>query len=363
MAGITVAEAIDLGNLTLNNFKRDEFEYVLTHHDYPVLNRLYSGRDTDIQTGKLITRSIVLGSTGNADHVKLFEADEQNITNITKEIQVPWRHAKTSFSYEVREIMVQNGPEGFINLLKVRNTNMFAELADEIELRAWLSPKSSTDDTNPFGIPYWLPTGAADAEGWYGLNPYYSDSRTEISAGAGGIDTDDFDGWKSYYADYDEVNDAFLKMLSRAFRKLHFKSPVMVDSKTGTKDSPFTLHSNDSVIADLEDLALKSDDRVGADLGKYAGAVVFKRIPIEYVDNLDSTGTGYSEYCHGTDPIYGINWNYFEPVILKGDKFRKSKPINDRKQHNVMTVFVDLTWNIICTNRHKAGFVISKESD
>ena len=361
MPGITVAEAIDLGHLTLNSFKRDEFEYVLTHHGYPICNRLFSGRDVDIQTGKLITRSIVLGSTGNADHVKLFESDEQNITNITEEIQVPWKHAKSSFSWELREIMVQNGPEGYISLMKVRNTNMYAELADEIELRGWLSPDSSTDKDNPFGIPYWLVTGAAAEEGFHGDNPRYADGN-EITAGAGNIDTDDFSGWKNYYSDYDEVNDDFLKRLSRAFRKTKFKSPTMVDSKTGTINSPFTLHSNDSVIGDLEDLALKSDDRVGADLGKYAGAVVFKRIPIEYVDNLDTDATGYDENCHGINPIYGVNWNYFEPVILKGDNFRRNKPINDREQHNVMTVFVDLTWNIVCTNRRKAGFVISIET-
>ncbi len=361
--GITVEQAIDLGVLTLKNFKRNEFEYVLNHNDYPMCNRLFTGRDVETQTGKLITRDIVLGKTGNAAHVKLFAKDEQNITNIVREIQAPWRHAKSSFSYEVREIMVQNGPEGFNSLMKVRNTNMYAEFADEIEERGWLSPDSSTDEINPFGIPYWLPTGDSGDEGFTGENPYYNAaSRTEITAGAGNIDTDDYDKWTSYYSDYDEVNNDLMKRLSRAFRKTKFKAPTMVDKKTGTIQSPFTLQTNDAVLSALEDHALNSDDRVGNDLGKYAGSVIYKRIPFEYVDILDSTSSTYNEIIHGTNPIYGCNWNYFEPVLLKGDNFRKGRPINDREQHNVMTVFLDTSWNIICTNRRKAGFVISTES-
>jgi len=107
-----------------------------------------------------------------------------------------------------------------------------------------------------------------------------------------------------------------------------------------------------------------SDDQVGADLGKYQGATVYKRLPLEYTDLLDcGNGDGTTDNCtdaiHGVDPLYGINWNMFELSMLKGDKFVLSPPMNSREQNNVFTVFCDLSYNILCKNRQKAGFVVS----
>ncbi len=356
--GITVQDAIDLGVSTLAQFPKGEFEYVLEHNDYPFINRLYTGRDVDIQTGQRIERDIVLGKTGNAGHVKLFQKDRQKITNLIKKLGIDWRHAKSSLSYEIREILVQNGPEALVDLLKIRRTNMYTELADEIEPRLWLSSDDPTDEVNPFGIPYWLPVGADSQEGFIAGNPKYSDVDSEIAGGAGGISSDVYEKWKSYFFDYENLSaDDFLKKLSRAMRRTHFKSPVMVDSKTGNEHgNNFTLFTDDYVISELEEYAFDNDDNIGADLGKYAGAVTFKRIPIEYCDLLDDDSGTYT-HLRGAHPIYGINWKFFELIMLKGDKFRESEPIKDREYHNVLTVFLDLSYNMICTNRMKAGFV------
>ena len=361
--GISVDEALDLGSLTLKNIARDEIEYVLAHNNYPMLEKLYRGREVDVQTGKIISRQIVLGSTGNARHTKLFVDDVTNIRNIVKEIQVPWKHFVNSFAYEAREVLVQGGPEGFVNLMKVRKTNMMVEAADLLEQQAWGAPDSATDVTNPFGIPYWLPIGAADAEGYAGIEPKYKDGNS-ITAGAGGIAATTFTGWKSYYADYTSGQwEDFLEKLGRAFRKTKFQSPATVEDIGTGPLSAFKLYTSDAALTALETIARHSDDRVGFDLGKYAGRLAFNRVPIDYVDILDSTATGYDASIHGVDPFYGINWKYIEPVILKGDRFRVSPPQkNTTANHNLLSVFLDLTYNYICTNRNKAGFVLSQVS-
>lgn len=353
MAEITLEEAKDLGKITLNSFKRDKFEVIFNHNDYPIVAKLYKGRDIEEQTGKLITRSITLGSTGNADHTGIFQEREQVITNIQEEVQVPFVHAETSLSYAVQEVMANGGSEGFVKLIKIRRTNMMNEFADELEGRAWKCPDSSSDKLNPCGIPYWITDSATTTGGWYGKNPNYNSSATEIAAGAGGIDSDVYADWANWYAGYSQVDDTLLKKLAQAFRRTKFRSPATVND---IKDSNnYQLYTNDSVLGELETFALKSDDAVGYDLGKYAGRTAFKRVPFDYHDILDTAGT----YTYGTNPIFGINWDYFEVVILKGDRFRMSDPINDRKQHNVLSVFCDLSYNYICTNRKKAGFLLN----
>ena len=124
--------AVDIGLTTFNNVKRS-IQYTLDHNDYPNLNKLYRGRDTDIQTGKQIERHISLGRTGNARHKHIDENDTTDVKQLVKQILVPWKHFDTSFGYYVQEALVQNGPEGFISVINNRKTNMWIELADELE--------------------------------------------------------------------------------------------------------------------------------------------------------------------------------------------------------------------------------------
>jgi len=106
-------------------------------------------------------------------------------------------------------------------------------------------------------------------------------------------------------------------------------------------------------------MLLMADDKVGYDLGKYYGAVAFNRIPFMYVDILDADGTGYNAATMGADSIFGVNWNFFEPVVLKGDNFRQTPPAKDGDNHNFIKSFVDLTYNYACLNRRYGGFHLS----
>jgi hypothetical protein len=173
-----------------------------------------------------------------------------------------------------------------------------------------------------------------------------------------------YDRWVSYFADYGTtIDDTVLKVLSTAFRKTKFKAPVTAEG-TGTNDGNFALYTNDEILHEFEDLAIKSDDNVGSDLGKYAGAVVYKRLPLRYVDILDRTTANATvqERIMGKNPIVGINWNYIKPVILKGDRFRESKPMNSRELPNVLTCHMDLTYNYVCTNRKHSGFLVTDKT-
>lgn len=351
--------AVDIGLTTFNNIKRS-IQYTLDHNDYPNLNKLFKGRDVDTQTGKQIERHISLGRTGNAKHKHIDENDTTDVKQLVKQILVPWKHADTSFGYYVQEALVQNGPEGFISVVKNRKTNMWIELADLLEEASWQSPESATDTTSPFGISYWLPLGAASGEGFVGANPYYQDSN-EITTGAGGLaDAAAIAHWRSYYAQYTTVDwDDLIEKIDVAFRRTKFKAPATVQEGQTGPLSMFRMYANNDVLKSMTSMLLLADDKVGYDLGKYAGAVAFNRIPFMYCDILDTDATGWDVHTIGTDTVYGVNWNFFEAVVLKGDNFRETPPAPDADNHNFIKSFVDLTYNYVCLNRRYGGFTLS----
>jgi len=148
-----------------------------------------------------------------------------------------------------------------------------------------------------------------------------------------------------------------MKILRRAFRKTMFQTPKIakeaIDPKSGFYN--FRLYTNSDVLDEIEELATLSDDRIGHDLGKYAGTVIFKGIPFIYVDSLDTELT----YVYGGNPIFGVNHGHFYPIVLSGENFRWNKPIREAGQHNVLTVYLDLSYAYVCDNRRTAGFLIS----
>lgn len=359
MNGITINQAVDLGYATLQSFKQDDLAITMKHPRYEAINKWFRSDKLQLDGGDRITRYIQLGDAGNAQHVRLYETDEPNVVNTDKEIKVEWTHAITSFTYSRKELAMNLGNKVRVyNYLKSRRLGAFREFADLLEEAAWSTPTGPTDDLNPHGIPAWLSMGAALSTGAFtGYNGHYNDgSATPYNVGGLASTALVNSRWANYYADHQGViDDTLLALLRRAFRKTYFQAPleptkIFEDTAYGN----YRLYSNDNVIGAMEELALKSDDRVGPDLGKYAGRTMFKGIPFVYVDILDTANTN----TYGTDPIFGIDHNQFYPAVLRGEYFRINKPMNKVGQHNVLTVYLDLTYAYLCEDRRRAGFLI-----
>lgn len=365
MPGITVEQAIDLGQATLESFEQDQLSMALKHQTYEVLNQWFGEDKVTLDGGDRITRHISLRDTGNATHTRLYDTDTPNVSNVDETIKVEWTHAQVSYSYSVKEIAMNMGNRVRIyNLLKQRHDNAYREFADLLEEVAWRSPTSSSDDLNPLGIPSWLvqpdtdPAGAAgDFNGYVGN--YWQDTEVAFTT-VGGLACSATQNprWANYYEDHGgNLDTTLLKRLRRAFRKTKFQSPMFAKQTIDPKSdfSKFRLYTNSAVLDELEEIALKSDDKVGADLGKYAGATIFKGIPFMYVDSLDTA----KQYVYGANPIYGVNHNHFKAYCLSGEYFRVNKPMSKVGQHNVLTVYIDLSYAYLCDNRRTAGFLIS----
>lgn len=365
MAGITIQQAIDLGKATLEEFKQDKLEVALKHQCYEVLNQWFRKDKVQTDGGDRVTRYISLRDTGNAQHVRMYDTDTPNVANVDEVIKVDWTHAQVSYSYSVKEIAMNVGNRARIySILKQRRMNAFREFADLLEEAAWQTPASSSDDLKPFGIPGWLvqpdtdpAEGAGDFTGYVG--DYWAPAEVGMST-VGGIACTSTQNprWANYYEDHGgKLDSTLLKRLRRSFRKTKFQSPMFakqtIDPNSGFYN--FRMYTTSNVLDELEEIAQKSDDRLGADLGKYAGSTIFKGIPFVYVDVLDTA----KQYVYGDDPIFGVNHTHFHPVVLSGENFRENDPMSKVGQHNVLTVYVDLSYAYICANRRTGGFLIS----
>lgn len=366
-AGITIEQAIDLGHATLESFEQDGLQMTLKHQTYEVLNQWFKSDKMQIDGGDRVMRFISLRDTGNASHVRMYETDTPNISNVDEPIRVEWTHAQTSFSYSMKEIAMNMGNKVRIyNLLKQRRDNAYREFADLLEEAAWRTPSSASDDRSPFGIPGWLGQGTENSTGGftgYTAN-YFAAAASTFYPGQVTCSSTVNNRWASYYADHqNKLDDTLLKKLRRAIRLTKFQTPMIakqaIDPESGF--SKFRLYTNSNVLDALEEIATKSDDNIGADLGKYAGNVIFKGIPFLYIDSLDDDSSYATQqgYVYGGDPIFGVNHNHFYPVVLDGENFRTNKPMNKVGQHNVFTVYCDLSYAYICDNRRTGGFLIS----
>jgi hypothetical protein len=213
----------------------------------------------------------------------------------------------------------------------------------------WQMPSASTDKLECYGVPYWVVYNATD--GHTGSNP------SGHTSGAGGLDSDTYTRWKNYSATYTTVSKSdCIKLMRTAHRKIRFRSPVDIpDFRKGNGDQ-YRIYAGESVIADFEDLGEAQNENLGRDLAPYQGGrdisemdgvLTFRRNPIIWVPKLDESGlTGQP-----TAPIYMLNFAWFYPVFLQGDYMRESEPAPAPHQHNTWQIHVDLTWNVLCTDR------------
>ncbi len=361
-AELTVEQAVDVGHATLASYKKDALEMTFNDVSHELYNTWFQAAERD--SGDAIKAFITLKDTGNAKMISLWEEDTHNVVNTDYEIKVDWAHATTNMDYNRIELAMNTGNKVRIyNYLVGKQKNMYREFAELLLPKLILSPSSAADNLNPHGLASWLSLGTDDSTGTYTgyLGRYNDGSGTTYNVGTISSSSSDKPRWASYYADHNgQFGDNLLDLLARATRKTHF-IPTMIPMAVAkeTPPSPYRYYSNDAVIGNLEALARKMDDSVGPDLAKYFGRVLYKGIMFEYVSFLDSSSS-YSEIM-GTDPIYGVNHDYFKVKVLRENDFAEGKPTPRDGSHNIITVPLDLSFAILCENRQRAGFLISQQ--
>jgi hypothetical protein len=358
--GITPEMAVDLGYSVLRNYDENEIQHTFNKNTFEFVNRKLNGAKV-ITGGKGFQFDIVLKDQANGKWILDYEPDDPNVANLVQEGTVNWANYQNSFSYSLLELNECSGKNKIFDVLDTRRKRTIVESAEELENVFWRTPNSAQDKRRPHGLPAWLCQADADtSDGWTGyVGDYWSDTETAYSTVGGLACTSAVNArWANRYYDHNGLYDySLLKKLSEMLMVTKFQTPKLAGQSvdTGSEFNNFQLYTNKAVILALEDLAIKADDNVGSDLGKYAGAVTFKNMPFIYVDNLDTA----KAYVYGSNPIFGVNWNMLNVRLLAGENFRWGKPMNDVRQPNVWTCYFNITLTMYSPNRRHLGFLMS----
>ena len=343
------AEAIaDLIATTLKKFDKPEWtNLTTTRQNFVALPKILKKDKVEEESGTAVEWRVQIGNSGAAQNIGLYATITPNVGNTFQTASVPWRNTTSNYSFDRREFEMNRDPSRIVNLIKGRRLDCLVSLAELLETNFWGQPSSSTDVLTPYGILYWIVYNATD--GFTGGN------NSNWSAGPGGLSASTYTQWCNYCATYTNITKADLIVKWRKAATLtNFVCPVPSDEypleRKGHRYGFYCDYSN--VLNTLETLLEAQNDNLGSDLASQDGNTLFRKIPVTFVPQLEPTASG-GPFGSTNQPIFGIDWSTFVPVMLKDEAMREGKPRVPSNQPSVVVNDFDLTWNLKCWNRRQ----------
>lgn len=330
---LTYDQIVDLVTGTLEDLGKLKWTMIATDlQEHHAMTQILKKKKVKIRSGISVRRSLMVDHSGAAKHVGAFAEDTLNVGTVMKTISVDWRHTTTNYTWDKSEFRMNTDPAEIYDLIKTRRDDAMIALAELMEEAMWSKPADSTDDITPYGLKYWMVGNAS--EGFYGAAP------AGFSAGAGGLV---HSRWRNWTFEFDALTrEDAIRKIKRALKHTNFKPPIPVkDYYLGADKSMYT---TEDVQTELEERVEEQNDNLGADLDKYGDNAVIRRIPIRWAPYLDSDTN---------DPILGVDWGCIYPFFLAGEYMEEDPPQKAAKQHRVLEVHIDTTWNTLCTDRRK----------
>jgi hypothetical protein len=108
--GISNDQLLDLTKTTLANLPDMEFEVALTLQTSRSWTCGSARTRSRVESGTSIERNIMLDTTGNARHVKLYQKTPINVGDVQTKITAPWVQVQTHYSIERREALRNRAP-------------------------------------------------------------------------------------------------------------------------------------------------------------------------------------------------------------------------------------------------------------
>jgi len=326
----------DLGPLRFQQVYQD-----LQH--YEVLSKWMKKDKVQFASGTSVKKNIMIrDGVGSSEHVGLLDEDTVNIQDVMRTLSVEWVHLQTKWAMVYQtDVLMNSGRSLIVDVIKPRRAKAIIDMAQELEDKAWGSAPGTSNTTLPNGIQYWVVRNSTT--GFTGSNP---GSHTAT----GGIDADTDTRWKNYSHQYttEITKTGAVKQLRTAKRKTAFVSPVTVKDYRGAVGSRYRLYCNETTISEFEDIGEGQNESLGKDVASMDGQIVFRGNPIIYIPKLDSDSG---------NPVYMLDHSTFYPICLKGDYLREGNAERAPNQHNVFQVFVDMSYNYLCTDRRRNSVI------
>ncbi len=359
-SGMSISQFETLLNATRSDFERNELAVTMNYPKYEVVNQILPNYKKT-RSGKNYTTNIQLEDATNGGAVGMFFAqDQSNLYDTDQKVTTEWKHYTNNCSYDLAQLDINKGDRVTeYDYMMSQRLAMWRKIGDDLQEQFWSAPASSSDTNKIFGPSSWLTYGTDNAtitSGFTGTTAQYLDTNT---FNPGGVSPTTYDRWRSLYLDHNgNLNESLLDLIGDANRATDFEAPFRdkvkgVDTGVPAKVQYYT---SNNVIKNVEKIARNSDDRIGYDLGKYAGKTLYKNIPFNYVKLLDTAQSTQ----WGTDPIFAINFDNLYPIVLRNWYF-KPRVAPNAFAHNVYTEYVDLYWAVHCKNRQTLGYMISQQ--
>lgn len=331
----------DLGRLKWSNISYDLQEYV-------AMSRLLKKERVQFSSGPGITRNLMVDKVDAARHVGLYASDQTNVKPIMETIEIPWRHSTVSYGFDYREITMNKGANEIFDLIKTRRVAATQSLAALGEETFWSRPTNSNDKLTPYGLFYWMvDSGTA---GFEGQNP---PGFTNVA----GLDSSltKYKNWRNYTDEYVAVTaDDLIEKMWRAYTLTEFRAPV---ESPGYErgESRYGIYTTIDVLNKMRKFLETRNDNLGKDLALFGNSVTFMGTPVKWVPQLDKMQEQNNPMIK--HPVVGVNWAVLYPVFLRDWNMKETGPITNGQAHNVAEVFVDMTWNLLCTDRRRLWLI------
>mgnify|MGYP003115127340 CR=1 FL=1 len=315
---------------------------------HPVMSKWLAKEKVVFDNGNGIQRNLMSKLSNQAAHVGLLDTDTYDIPDLMVQLNVPWRHAQSKWGFVYQtDILMNRGDAAVFNVIEPRRADALISLSEELEQKAWDAPADGNDNTVPYGVPYWVVTNANT-----GFN-----GGTAFGDTVAGVNLATHSNFKNYTAQYANVSKSdLLKKMRTGTRQTGWMSPISIDDYRSGAGQKLQFYTNESVVADLEDIGESQNENLGRDLapagisgiGQVDMQLVFRRHPIFWVPQLDK-----ATFDQANNPVYAIDHSTFYPVCLKGDFLRESEAKEVPNQHNLYRIFVDLSYNYLCIDRRR----------
>jgi hypothetical protein len=262
-------------------------------------------------------------------------------TNVdhTKSMTVQMAMGRSHWQYDDREAAFQGtGVERLLDYLSVREDYANRDYVEFMEDQTWLGGSSSSSSPPDFiGLVDWFQKyQSSSAFGFNGGNP------TNWSAGLGGLSRSTYTGLKNGTAEFTVMNDNDLfPTWEEAMRKTRFVPPISYAALVNENTEANCIHyTNNTNIKEYNTYLTLANDNLRVDAGRYRGMAMFKQCPVCWVPALDAD----------TDrPIYSLNWDSFEYVMLPGYQLKRNRPFMvGAQQEHVWRVVNDWIGQWIC---------------
>lgn len=350
MATIQATDIADLVTTTLNELGELKFTDLMSDYQNTIaLKRVMKKNKMSFDAGPQVAFNVITDHNNSARFVGLAAPDVVDIVNVMTTGIVPWRHITWNWAIERREIAMNRTPRKIVDLAKTRRISSLGSAIIKFEKCLWKVP-SSTNTTDPYGIPYWIVKSntaatTANADGFNGTTP---SGYTSV----GGISPTTYPRWSNYATMYTNVSkDDLVEKLWRASTFTDFMPLVDGIPQYNTGDD-YGYYTNYAVLKSLKEILEAQNDDLGSDLDSFEGKLLFRRAGFTWAKELE---------LDTTNPIYGINWGEMKTMGLRGEWMNETSLPIMPGQHTVSATFTDCTFNMFCRNRRR-NFVLATDT-